>query len=121
MCSAVAGDGGVSAFPAEMLMPEGLGMLLGAVSEAATGRAVAGARVTVISEASAEGGRGSRTRMMGVDSAGGFITYVVPGTATVVVRAPGYRVATHIIPLAAARVDTLRATLHPLPCAGGTR
>ena len=96
-------------------------MLLGTVSEAATGRAVAGARVAVISEASAEGGRGSRTMIMGVDSAGGFITYVVPGTATVVVRAPGYRVATRIIPLIAERADTMRATLHRLPCTGGTR
>jgi len=72
-----------------------------------------------MSEAAVAGGRGAHT--VWVDGAGGFSMFVEPGAATVSIRAPGCRVATRIIALAAERMDTIGAALHLLPCTSGAR
>lgn len=117
-CGAAAPTKRLAALPRDVPLFDHLGTLVGTVSDAATGQALAGAAVLLAPHS--QDSRGAAPTTAPTDSAGGFVV-VGAGTGALTTRAAGYVSVTHAVTLSAERLDTLHVVLHAEGCAAGSR
>jgi len=114
LCTGAAPTGAPAALPSDVPVFDHLGAVVGTVRDAASGRALAGAAVTLtptVVPASAAASAPKRA-----DRAGGFVVVAVPGDGALTAHAEGYEPATRAVVLRAERAETVHVALHALPC-----